>query len=372
MTTIKIPAGSNLDQYLKPNRVRTRFELEPGTYTCGTGWEFDREFDHVCLAAGCELIGAGANETTIMLNPPADLPKGARQIEGFTVGERRGTTGAPCVVRGVTFDITSSDPSLGLIGLHSWCYRVTFDDIRIIGVKGSRKDGNEGFGILVNGIGPNGQGGANRITNCRVLAFGGYVCGIYVGVNTPHTPSYVENCTVGHVNRMQRADVSLNPIGHAAFGTNGGVFWSRCSNQGRWERAIFCDTDGGSGTMFAQCHLRAERVLVEFRGDNGMVWRDIVVQSSLLEITPASEVRKYAAALVLANDGPKPGPTFDGVRIVYSTIRADDGTHYLGSTDCQNTLGSGVQFCNLVGSWEPAVTVGDCVFKDFWNLSRRS
>lgn len=368
MTTIKIPAGSNLDPYLKANRIRTRFELEPGTYTCGTGWEFDREFDHVCLAAGCELIGAGANETNIRCNPPEILPQGARQIEGFTVGERHGTTGAPCLVRGVTLDITSSDPSLGLIGLHSWCYRVTLDDIRILGVRGDRASGNEGFGILVNGCGPDRQGGANRITNCRVLTDGGYVCGIYVGIETPHTPSYVENCTVGHVNRMQRADVPLRPIGHAAFGTNGGVFWDRCSNQGRWERAIFCDTAGGSGTLFSGCHLRAERVLVEFRGDNGMVWRDIIVQASLLEITPAGEDRKYAAALVLANDGPKPGPAFNGVRIVASTIRADEGIHYLGSSDSQKTIGSGVQFCNLVGLWASPIQGEGCYFGRDGNL----
>lgn len=367
MTTIHIPAGSNLDPYLKSNRVRTRFVLEPGSYTCGTGWAFAAEFDHVCLAAGCELIGAGANETHIMLNPPAYLTKGARQIEGFTVGERTGKSGAPCTVRGVTLDHSNTDPALGLIGLHAWCYRVTLDDIRVLGVRGDRAAGNEGFGILVNGIGLDREGGGSRISNCRVYTDGGYVCGIYVGYKSPALPSYVENCTVGFVNDLQGRDVAHRPVGHAAFGTNGGVFWSRCANQGRWERAVFCDTSGGSGTLFNQCHLRAERVLVEFRGTNGMRWQDIIVQACLLEITPAGD-RKYAAALVLAKDGPDPGPTFDGVRIVASTLRASEGLHYLGSADCQNTLGSGVHLCNLVGTWEPAVTVGDCVFKDFWNL----
>lgn len=360
MTIVKLPAGTFLDPHLKAHRGGTRFELEDGTYYCGTGWAFDKDFDHVCLGPECELIGNGANRTIIELHAqPGNIPKGARQVEGFTCGVRsfRPAEGTSNTIRGVTFLLAESMASdyedLGLIGLHAWSYRVTLDDVRVIGVQGNRKTGNEGFGILVNGVGENGKrtGGGSRITNCRVYARKGYVCGVYVGYDVPVLPSSVSDVIVGFT------PMASEEVAHAAFGTNGGVFWSELRNIGRWERAVFCDTGGGQGTLISNSRLQAERVLVEFRGCSGMAWRDIVIQDSILETTPLAG-RKYAAGLVLACDGPAPGATFENVLIRGCTMRSSGGLHYVGSVDVPGASACGIHAGNLIGTWEPPVISG--------------
>lgn len=348
MTTIHIPPGAIIDPYLKAHRQDTRFVLGTGIYTSEGGWAFDQEFDHVVLGPGCELRGAGSLETFLHFVQPSRLPAGARQIECLTIGERSTARPMrwPSTVSGVTIRLPRVEAPVGLVGVHAWSDSVEISDVVVEGVTGNRAAGNEGFGILINGAGRPRAGGGSIVRNCRVIASGGYVCGLYVGYDSPTRPSFVQQCTVENL---------WTDAAHAAFGSNGRVFWAQCENIGAWDRAVFCDTGGGSGILFNQCHLRAERVLVEFRGGNGITWRDITVTGCLLETTPCHS-RTYAGALVLARDGQSPGATADNVRIVASTLRSSGGVHYIGSNDLQRSSGVGIQHCVCTGGkWDTPV-----------------
>ncbi len=361
-TTIQIPPGSCVDPYLRAFRSGTRFVLEDGNYYTGSGWAFDKDFDHVCLGADCDLIGAGSGRTLLEIIP-ATVPENALQIEGFTCGSRSGLRPLASFelsfgkcwneIRGVTIwfsnSVKAKNPSLGLIGLHAWSSRVIIDDVTVCGVTGIRPN-REGFGILVNGAlmasgpGPRRRGGGSRIANCSVESSGGYVCGVYVGYEEVEGgPTTVDSV------RVKGAGTN-----HAAFGTNGGVIWRAISNEGRWDRAVFCDTAGGERVVVADSILQAERVLVEFRGREGMTWRDIVVQGSILTTTPCPNPRQYAAGLVLASDGGK--PFFSGVQIRDCILRASGGDHYLGSIDSPHES-CGVIGCTTLGDgdWKPMV-----------------
>ena len=362
MTTITIPPGSNLDPYLMANRINTRFVLGPGSYRLGTGWAFDKDHDHCCLGFDCELVGAGSRETFIYANP-VRIPEGAKQIESLTAGSRSEYCEST-VIRGLTLFAetlfaggigTEIDTNIGVIGIHTWACRTTIEDVVVHGVQGTRPD-REGFGVLVNAPGEyiaiddefeTQPVGGSRIENVEVTGRG-YVCGVYIGYPRPAETSIARNIRV--------SSCGEGPA-HAAFGTNGGVLWSGLSNHGRWQRAVFCDTAGGESTVISGSHLRAENVLVEFRGSTGMKWKDIVVTDSLLEVTPAKD-RTYAAALVLARDGEKPGPEFDGVAIQNCTIRGGEGDHYTGSIDSAGK-NNGIFYCRLTGSaWKSPVLAG--------------
>ena len=189
-----------------------------------------------------------------------------------------------------------------------------------------------------------------------------YVCGVYVGYRTPFDATVARNI------RLHSAGPG---IAHAAFGTNGGVLWSNLSNTGRWARAVFCDTEGGEGTIISASRLRAERILVEFRGPTGVRWKDILVTDSILEApeAPAGARRDYAAGLVLARDGDLPGAEFDNVSITHCTLRGcGAGDHYAGSIDSTGR-DNGIFHSRLVGcAWKPAVVAGSGGFREFGNL----
>lgn len=353
MTTIAIPPNSYLDPYFKAHREDTRFVLGPGLYNVQSGWHYDKDHDHCCMGPGCELIGAGSRETRINVDvEDAGVPDGAKQIESLTAGSRSGYCQS-VTLRGFSLETPYDDKwaDLGHIGIHTWSCQTVIEDVILYGIRGTRPD-REGFGVLVNesggwaGVSKTPAGGS-RIENVDVTA-SGYVCGVYIGYPNPMETSIARNIRVGTCGY---------DVAHAAFGTNGGVLWSGLSNTGRWQRAIFCDTAGGEGTVISGSHLRAENVLVEFRGGTGIKWKDIVVTDSLLEVTPAKD-RTYAAALVLARDGEKPGPEFDGVAIQNCTIRGGTGDHYVGSIDSAGK-NNGVFYCRLTGSaWKSPVLAG--------------
>jgi hypothetical protein len=374
MTTITIPPGSNLDPYLMANRINTRFVLGPGSYRLGTGWAFDKDHDHCCLGPDCELIGAGSRETFIYANP-VRIPEGAKQIESLTAGSRSEYCEST-VIRGLTLFAetlfaggigTEIDTNIGVIGIHTWACRTTIEDVVVHGVQGTRPD-REGFGVLVNAPGEyiasdefeTQPVGGSRIENVEVTGRG-YVCGVYIGYPRPAETSIARNIRV--------SSCGEGPA-HAAFGTNGGVLWSNIQNTGRWNRAIFCDTAGGDGTIFSACRLQAEDVLVEFRGSCGVVWKDILVTDSFLETTcaPDRSDRTYAAALVLARDGGKPGPVFLNVGIQNCVIRATAPCdHYLGSIDSPGS-DNGIFHSRLIGpgTWKsPILADGSNGFREY-------
>ena len=372
MTTIQIPPGTNIDPYLKAHRNDTRFVLAPGYYTIGTGWAFDRDHDHCSLGPGCELVGAGSRETTLSPSFATEPPDGAKQIEFFTAGSRSGQCDY-VAIRGLTINAGGMSDDLGIVGLHVWSDRVDIDDVAVWGIEGHRPD-REGFGVLVNQSGAGtsdvwaSMPGGSRIENVEVVCeqradMGeNYVCGVYVGYRTPFDATVARNI---------RVHSGGDGIAHAAFGTNGGVLWSNISNTGRWSRAVFCDTGGGEGTIISASHLRAERVLVEFRGSTGVRWKDILVTDSILEATeaPPDARRDYAAGLVLARDGDLPGAAFDNVSITHCTLRGcGTGDHYAGSIDSTGR-DNGIFHSRLVGcAWKPAVVAGSGGFREFGNL----
>lgn len=362
-TTIHIHPGSDLDRHLKANRANTRFILEPGHYHTGTGWAFDEEFDHCVLGTDCELIGAGSDKTWIHASISSiPVPPNAKQVEVFTAGSRS----AVCLttrIEGVGIacggigDVTSLE--LGTVGLHTWSDQAFIKDVAIYGVTGFRPD-KEGFGVLVNRPGVSldeNLVGGSIIQDVTVSSSGGYVCGVYIGYTDPRVSSVARNIIVN----------SWSKPSHAAFGTNGGVLWSNVQNTGRWNRAVFCDTDGGEGTIFSASRLQAEDVIVEFRGATGTVWKDILVTDSILQTTASLDRsdRTYAAALVLARDGARPGPSFSNVGIQNCVIRATAPcNHFSGSIDSPGS-DNGIFHSRLIGPWKPPVVVDGAVFREY-------
>lgn len=347
MITIHIPKGACLDPYLKANRTETTFVLESGAYTLGTGWAFNDDFDHCCLGPGCSLLGAGSRETQIYCVDEDTVPEGAKQVELFTAGNRSGEC-RHVRVEGV--QIVSCVPgTYGIVGLHVWSSQSVIRDVAVLDIRGYRPD-REGFGVLVNEAGIPTTGLAPSIVedvtvSIRAGGDDGYVCGCYIGL-TYGALAVARNILVENVGGAPA---------HAAFGTNGGVRWSAVANRGRWQRAIFCDTSGGEGTIFSGSSLTAENVLVEFRGGDKIRWKDILVTDSLLTIPNAP--RTYAAGLVLAHDaGP---PEFDNVAVQNCTLRATGaGPFYAGSIDSPGK-GSGIFHSRLLGGpWGKAQVAG--------------
>lgn len=361
MTTIKIPAGSSIDPYLKSNRNNTEFRLESGTYVTGGNWAFDG-LDHTMLGPGCRLIGAGSGSTRIWCDPVLVNPKAA-QHEAITAGSRTYECGF-VEVSGVSIQCPRS-PKIGNIGLHVWSDRCIVRDVEVCGLSGYRsmagEPSRESFGILINRSGKPQDVGGSIVENVTIRTAGtmeteNYCCGLYVGIVEPEHKSFVRNAVVTNYH---------NAPAHAAFGTNGGVIWTACSNDGCWNRAIFCDTAGGNGTIFSACHLVAGSVAVEFRGPDGIEWRNIMVSGCVIEAMPYVD-SPYRAGLVLARDG-KVGPKFKNVtlqscQLVPSAIgRAE---LYVGSIDNDNVEACGTRDCTAIG-WRPTV-IGNTVTRHSW------
>lgn len=371
MKTIRIETSEqdfDLTPWLRKYRTDTRFELGEGTFVVPGNWGFD-DFDHVALGPGCELIGAGSGRTTLTFPQGGYAhPPDAKQVECFTAGSRSGACDF-VRIEGVSIE-AATQSGVASVGLHVWSDSCVVRDVALIDISGSRSVA-EGFGLLVNRAGERcGTAGGGLIEGVAVFLEipvfksegDNYVCGCYVGIEDADQPTIVRDVRV------------INPVedvpAHAAFGTNGGVLWSGIRNVGRWRRAVFCDTAGGSGTLISGSQLQAENVLVEFRGGENMKWRDIVVSGSMLELVQSPDPREYAAALVLATDG-APGngsPAFEGVRLHGCTLRADGPSpkphgFVFGSCDSPRSIACGVIQCHAVGNWKaPIQTNGSTGF----------
>ena len=363
MSTILIPSGSHIDPYLKAHRENTTFVLSAGTYVTAGNWGF-QDHDHTMLGRNCHLIGAGMESTKLLCDDTA-APSNAAQHEALTAGSRSEQCDFVSI-RGIGIVCPASD-SVGSVGLHVWSDRCCVEDVEVRGVAGFRSGpdaaSREGFGILINQAGKSVDASGSIIRDVVVRASNTtrddqYVCGLYVGIVKPAGVSFVQNARV--VNYFRKP-------AHAAFGTNGGVLWTSCANEGRWNRAIFCDTAGGSGTIFSGCRLQAERVAVEFRGPDGIEWTDIAVTGSVINVTHRDGI-PYCAGLVLARDG-KNGPTFKNVTLnACQLIRNDDASRdaYVGSIDGDNAYGCGTRGCHAAGGWKPAV-IGNTVTRNGWS-----
>ena len=368
MNTLNIPPNTNIDEFLRANRKPTRFVLGPGTYLSYGSPAF-ADLDYCMLAPGCELIGAGPRLTDLMMIPaptPAPTaavgspmtaqPIAAAQVECLTAGSR--SFGCEYVaIRGLTVrPVYPAELKIGVVGIHVWSDASEIRDVAVTGITGVRTPSGpggyvsrEGFGVLVNAAGtPGNANGAHCASNVTVTLSNlatpeHYVCGFYIGVKNPTRSASAVDIAV--------VNPSPSPA-HAAFGTNGRVFGSRWSSAGRWNRAIFCDVDGGSGASIEQSRFSVERVGVEFRGA-GVRWEDITVRDSLFVFEQAADVN-YSAGLVLAQDGA--GTTFDNVRLEHCTLRARPSSrkipYYLGSAD-SDVSDCGLRSCSGLGAvWE--------------------
>lgn len=366
MTTVTIPSGSNIDDYLKAHRTDTRFVLSAGLYYTDGLFAF-ANLDYTMLGRECELIGAGSADTKILARDTLVPPDGA-QLECLTAGSRSGMCNR-VVIQGVSITALPSERTqleLGIVGLHVWSDACTIRDVRVSGITGTRPSGpgepsREGFGVLVNRSGVPFNAGQADVADVFVHVTKDnrkaehYLCGLYVGYEDPVLTSSVRRVTV--------VNGSAVPA-HAAFGVNGRVIGREWSNVGRWNRAIFCDTGSGTGTIIDSSILVAERVAMEFRGGAGAVWRDIVLRDSQIRLTPPDDAT-YAAGLVLVDETPaKAGATFDGVVIENCCLRAVPSTNpkakkpqdfYLGSLDAANAANCGLYQHRTRGSvkWLP-------------------
>lgn len=341
MREIHVPP-SDLTTVLRAYRENTRFILDSGIYKLGTNWSFS-DLDHVCLGAGCELIGRGSKSTII--ESLGNAPIGAAQIECLTAGNRTGRYTGSVKIHGISLYCAGAAERTGILGVHCWSGKTDLFDVEVSGVWGNRTPtstgaSREGFGILINGADYLGSGSAS-VRNCSVEGYG-YVTGIYVGIANPTGPSFVRDCVA-----------TCDGWAHAAFGTNGGTHWNNIANVGPWERGVFCDVTGGSDTIISNAMLRASKVLVEFRGSGPMVWRRLVVTDSILEAVGHTTISGYSAGLVLAADGGD--PTFDAVQIRNSILdcRGSKVPTYIGSANSQDTAECGLRHCDLLGDWQP-------------------
>ena len=363
MSTILIPGGSTIDPYLRAHRANTTFLLQAGTYVTAGNWAF-KDLDHTMLGRNCRLVGSGMGATTLWCDDAA-VPNNAAQYEALTAGSRSETCDY-VEVKSMTI-ICPSQYSVGSVGLHVWSDRCRVEDVEVRGVAGYRSGpdapSREGFGILINQAGKTVDASGSIVRDVVVRTANTqqedqYVCGLYVGIVRPTGMSFVQNARV--------CNFFPKPA-HAAFGTNGGVLWTSCANEGRWNRAIFCDTAGGSGAIFSGCSLRAERVAVEFRGPDGIEWRDITVTGSVINVERRDGI-PYGAGLVLARDG-KVGPIFRNVtlsacQLIRSGIAM--GEAYVGSIDGDEVYDCGTRGCYVLGAWKPAV-IGATVKRSGWN-----
>ncbi len=373
MNRIEIDPGQSIDPYLRANRSNTKFKLREGEYFTEGSFAFEG-LDHSMLAPGCEIEGSGSKRTLIRA-ASVKVPSNGTQIECLTAGSRTGAcqnvylsgfTVAPFPEERTTY--------LGVIGLHVWSDRCELYDIATEQITGCRTiegvsgfPSREGFGLLVNasGLPEEGRVGGSRIIGVRVEVWDGfrdqklgehYVCGCYVGVKDPDDATIVSDVSV--INRSSTE-------AHAAFGVNGAIFGRNWRNLGSWNRAIFCDVTGGTGTLIESSFFSAGRVAVEFRGSK-VDWDNILIRGSHFKVQPIPGA-KYVAGLVLVDDG---GSSFSNVRIEDSVIVGDqwsvnatpahlstkDCPFYIGSADCPDIDGCGVK-ARFVGQWaEPQIT----------------
>lgn len=356
MKTLLLEPGP-IDPALRSHRADTRFMLTRGRYTTESSLAF-ADLDYSMLGPGCELIGAGTGETIIDVVPPGPLAARAWQIECLTAGSRSGRA-ERVALRGFTLncpDVTSPALNLpGVVGVHVWADEAEVAGLSINGITGTRPTANgqpsrEGFGLLVNQAGQPVNPGRSVVEHVWVrlaeLFTPGkaehYTCAVYLGIASPCYASFMDNVGCSNPSAIP---------GHAAFGVNGGVIARTLSNTGRWNRAIFCDTAGGSGTCIDQSNLRAERVAMEFRGAR-VTWRDIILRDSFVTLLPDPDA--YAAALVIVDDSNASDPTpsvFDTVQIRGCVIRCSPAAgkpgqkpaqFYPGSLDARNASNVGL------------------------------
>lgn len=361
MTTIQIPAGANIDPFLKAHRSRTSFRLRGGQFYSDGAYAF-RDFDFTMLGDGCELEGDGAHATLLTVSPIA-VPPDACQAELLTAGSRSGRSERVAVSHlSVSPSPVFGRPDIGIVGLHIWSDRCVVRDVAIYGINGTRQapgtPSREGFGLLVNQPGDPYSPGCSEISDVTVKIGSPrgetehFVCGCYVGIENPKGASFVE--------RIRVINAGPSPA-HAAFGINGEVMGQSWTNEGRWNRAIFCDVTGGANTMISGAMLTAERVGVELRGKTRLAWKSIGVWDSQITLRPPAEA-EYAAGLVIVDDSADQRTVqFADVRIYGSSLVAIPSkagqTFFRGSADAALVRGCGLVNCCFAGpvSWASRV-----------------
>ena len=242
---INIPAGSNIDRYLKNHRnPGTIFVLEEGVYFTSGMYGF-ADFDYCALAPQCSLLGVSSLRTFLKLVDPVMGQKDLAYTEILTGGARTSGTCSSLTIRGLT--ILSLPSTIHSVGVHIWGSGVTMSDVVVRGVSGKRSlpYPNEGFGILINSPAVlTGQtNGGNMIRECGVVISSPntYVCGIYVGVEKKTAEGMVGSILVP----SNIVDCYVHCFGSGenctAFGLNDRVNFNRCSAIG-CEGFFFSDT----------------------------------------------------------------------------------------------------------------------------------
>lgn len=382
MTTITIPPTQPdgrptcIDAWLRHHRIPgTIFRLGMGLYVTRGMYAF-ADLDCCMLAPECSLVGEGLHATRLALQDPL-IPSNSPYTEVLTAGARNGLS-AYCEVSRLTIDAccpaTSSRPARATVGLHIWSTEATCVDVRVERLWGTRETNpGEAFGILINNCGELGDhDGGHRIINCHVQADeGAYCCGIYPGLirrNIPLQLSLVDGCTA------ISNGTAMRPT-HAAFGVNSGVAFRHCQSMGKWDYALYSDTDSGDSVSMTDCSLAAGFVAVSFVATSydakgqpaDMYRRSIIIRDSEIRLTGVAASRStYVAALVL-NDATKVTangepplthrPEFSDVRLENCALdNVSQVKGYLGSINGPNSSRNGIVGGTLRGTWMPAVT----------------
>jgi len=237
-THVRIPSETVIDDYLRAHREPTVFHLNPGSYYTSGAFGFV-DLDCCMLSSGCELIGAGSDETKILLDSPITHVNGenAYYCEALTGGARKVGSAAQIKMEGFTLEVPQVCP---VVAIHIWGELSTVQNVRVKGVSGNRDwptYPREGFGILMaNSAEPGEINGGNRVSNCEVfqadIGKENFSTGIYIGMirnGRPMLRSRIENCAV------------LSFDGHAAYAFNDDTDIIDCQSYGH-RRAVFMDT----------------------------------------------------------------------------------------------------------------------------------
>lgn len=366
MKTITIPPG-RIDHHLRTYRAPgTRFVLEPGDYTTQGAFAF-AEHDLCMLAPGCELVGAGPDQTRLYLDDPVTTHggKSTRYVEALTGGAR--TTGWSSSIRiaGLTVGCGSIDvmPS---IGIHLWTSRAVVEDVCVDSVAGYRDwEGpvKEGFGILINNSAglpvPHCSDGGHCVTQCEVIAWSHrsevYATGIYIGAvrrgDLPMLWSDVLNCRV-RAARLCRI--------HAGYAANSHTTIRGCEVQ-RAIRAAFCDT--GPIEFLEIERMRAHDIqwALDLRvAEVGARREHIRISDSLFEFGKPANPGDWVQAVLLADESTSPGQTpIDDIELLGCRFVAPRGTK-ASKGRCRGSVSGVIESgCRWVGDWQPPVLQGE-------------
>lgn len=356
MNTIHLVPG-DIDASLKTHRTPgTRFFLEPGVYTTRGAFGFP-ELDLCMLAPDCELRGAGVTRTTLRLVDPIQVHGGSPTgyVEVLTGGARRVGGSERLAMSGFTLD--ASGVTVPTVALHLWTSRATVQDVRVLGVVGSRVHPGpvkEGFGILLNSAAEAEVDGGHLVERCAVhlakVEGENYATALFVGCPRRSVP--LLRSTV-------RNSVCIGRVGHAAFAANDHTDIVECESHG-FIRCFFCDTGPIRETAMHRVFADGVQWAIDVRvGQSGDERRGIRVLDSTFVFS--AHQGEWVQAVLAADEAEPKGTPIDNIEFVGCRFVARDtrGRASKGRTHGPGAGAIAMSGCRWIGDWEsPVIQAG--------------